>query len=214
MEHGAPDWFILRRATASCAEDFVGYWEQFYRASKNWPDSDFLDHLKWKGGDLTTEDIEQLIDWKTNGRKLPTWTQKPTGLIKRIRKLNKFRLKDMDEIFKEARKLSPTGLVKCCFICHIISPFHYPIWDQNVFRAYLMINGRWNELEREPSAINEENQYQTYRGDFRSWMANVSPNIQREGEKEVKFPPFRRLDRALFAMGSNWELIVRTRYPD
>ena len=80
----------LSRTTCNSPGDLVEYWEQFYEDSKQHPDSEFLRHLKWKGGKLTADDIRYLFGWKY--RPVPSWDPRP--VIKRLRQLNELRFKE------------------------------------------------------------------------------------------------------------------------
>ena len=61
----------LTKTTCNSPKDLVDYWEQFYEDNKTRPDSEFLEHLKWRGGELTANDLEYLFLWKY--RSVPSW---------------------------------------------------------------------------------------------------------------------------------------------
>ena len=104
-------WFVLAKRRSASLEKFVDYWERFYADSKSRSDDQFLRHLKWKGGRLTSRDVEWLFRWKY--RDVPNWSAKPT--IRQLSKLNRLRFTDSPQLVKLATSLSPNGLVKRVF---------------------------------------------------------------------------------------------------
>jgi hypothetical protein len=183
-------------------EEFVSYWEEFYDDSKKRPDREFLRRLKWNGGKLTAEDVEWLFRWKY--RNVPSWSPKKT--IRQLSRLNGLRFGDDKSVMDLAKSLSPSGQVKRFFICHIVSPLKYPIWDQYVLKAHLVISRRENQLSALETLIKSEQAYEFYRRDFNDLVRNVPARIRNDGE----FPPFRRLDRALWAMGKHCSLLIHS----
>ena len=192
----------LTNTTCNSPEDFVNYWEQFYEESAQHPDSEFLKHLKWKGGKLNSDNVRYLFGWKY--RPVPSWEPRP--VIERLRQLNDLRFKEGSSVVEFGEAFSKAGLVKRFFICHIINPLKYPIWDQNVLKAHLLISGRADELEQRDELIHNENEYESYRTHFNSWVKQVPSRIKNSTE----YPPFRRLDRALFAMGDHSQLLLHS----
>ena len=178
------------------------YWEQFYEDSKQHPDSEFLRHLKWKGGKLTADDIRHLFGWKY--RPVPSWDPRP--VIKRLLELNELRFKEGPSVIEFGKVLSKGGLVKRFFVCHIISPHKYPVWDQYVLKAHLLISGLGDEVDQANKLIQDESEYESYRTDFNHWVTHV-PGKTRDS---TEYPPFRRLDRALFAMGKYSQILIHS----
>jgi len=180
----------------------VEYWEQFYEDGKQHPNSEFLRHLKWKGGKLTADDVRYLFGWKY--RPVPSWDPRP--VIKRLRQLNELRFKEGPSITEFGKALSKGGLVKRFFVCHITSPRKYPVWDQYVLKAHLLISGRGDEVDQANKLIQDESEYASYRTDFNSWVTQV-PSRTRDS---TEYPPFRRLDRALFVMGEHCRIVLHS----
>lgn len=197
-----PSLLVLAKSPVSSLEEFVSYWEEFYEDSKKRPDHQFLKRLKWKGGELTAEDVEWLFRWKY--RNVPSWSAKKT--IGQLSRLNSLRFGNGKSVMGLAKGLSPSGLVKRFFICHIVSPLKYPIWDQYVLKAHLVISRRENQLRALETLIKSEEAYESYRRDFNDLVRNVAAKIR----NDVEFPPFRRLDRALWAMGKHYTLLIRS----
>jgi len=179
-----------------------GSWEQFYEDSKQHPDSEFLRHLKWKGGKLTADDIRYLFGWKY--RPVPSWDPRP--VIKRLGELNELRFKEGPSLIEFGKAFSKGGLVKRFFICHIISPCKYPVWDQYVLKAHLLISGRGDEIDQANKLIQDEGEYESYRTDFNHWVTQVTSRTR----DSTEYPPFRRLDRALFAMGKYGQILLHS----
>jgi hypothetical protein len=194
---------ILSRIPCNSLEDLVEYWEQLYEDGKQHPDSVFLARLKWKGGKLTPNDIRHLFGWKY--RPVPSWNPRP--VLRRLRELNKLRFNEGPPVTEFAKVLSREGLVKRFFICHIISPRKYPIWDQYVLKAHLLISGREPEVDQASKLIQDETEYESYRTDFNRWVIQVPSKIR----DSTEYPPFRRLDRALFAMGKYSRIVLHSR---
>ena len=192
----------LSRTTCDSPGDFVEYWEQFYEDGKQHPNSEFLRHLKWKGGKLTADDVRYLFGWKY--RPVPSWDPRP--VIKRLRQLNELRFKEGPSITEFGKALSKGGLVKRFFVCHITSPRKYPVWDQYVLKAHLLISGRGDEVDQANKLIQDESEYASYRTDFNSWVTQV-PSRTRDS---TEYPPFRRLDRALFVMGEHCRIVLHS----
>jgi hypothetical protein len=192
----------LSRTTCNSSQDLVDYWEQFYEDSKQHPDSEFLKHLKWKGGRLNADDVRYLFGWKY--RPVPSWDPHP--VIKRLGELNELRFKEGPSIVEFGKTFSKGGLVKRFFICHIISPCKYPVWDRYVLKAHLLISGRGDEVDQANKLIQDESEYESYRTDFNSWVTQV-PGKTRDS---TEYPPFRRLDRALFAMGEHSQIVLHS----
>jgi len=192
----------LSKTTCDSLGDFVDYWEQFYEDSKQHPDAEFLKHLKWKGGKLKEDDVRYLFGWKY--RPVPSWNPRP--VIKRLRELNELRFKEGRSVDGFGKALSKGGMVKRFFICHITSPWKYPIWDQYVLRAHLLMTGRAGELDQADELIRDENEYEAYRINFNNWVMQVPGKTS----SSTEFPPFRRLDRALFAMGKHIRIVLNS----
>jgi hypothetical protein len=192
----------LSRIPCNSLDDLVEYWEQFYEDSKQHPDSEFLAHLKWKGGKLTADDIRYLFRWKY--RPVPSWDPRP--VLRQLRELNQLRFKEGSSVTEFAKAFSKEGLVKRFFICHIMNPRKYPVWDQYVLKAHLLISSRERELDETSKLIREESEYESYRINFNSWVTQV-PSKTRDS---AEYPPFRRLDRALFAMGRYSRILLRS----
>jgi hypothetical protein len=193
---------ILSRVTCNSLDDLVEYWEQFYEDSKQHPDSEFLAHLKWKGGKLTPDDIRYLFGWKY--RPVPSWDPRP--VLKRLRKLNQLRFREGPSVTEFAKAFSKEGLVKRFFLCHIMSPRKYPLWDQYVLKAHLLISSREHEVDQTSKLIQDESEYESYRTDFNRWIIQVN----RKTRESIEYPPFRRLDRALFAMGKYSRILLHS----
>ena len=194
---------ILSKIACDSPEDLVNYWEQFYEENAKHPDSKFLEHLKWKSGKLTANDVRYLFGWKY--RPVPSWDPRP--VIKRLRELNELRFKEGRSIVEFAETFSKEGLVKRFFICHIISPRKYPVWDQYVLKAHLLISGRSDEIARAGELIHDEREYESYRIGFNSWVRQVPSRVW----NSIEYPPFRRLDRALFAMGKHSQILLHSK---
>lgn len=192
----------LARRTCTSAKDFVDYWEELYKESKNYPDAEFLRRLKWKGGSLKADDVRWLF--RSKYRELPNWSSRP--VVKRLDELNSLRFKEGDSLVRVAEELSKTGPVKRFFICHILSPLKYPIWDRFVLTAHLIISGRGDEVGNVDRVIQDKGEYESYRTDFNRWVTEVPPRIR----NDIEFPPFRRLDRALWAFGQHGEILIRS----
>ena len=133
----------LSKTMCNSPEEYVDYWEQFYEENTRHTDSEFLKHLKWKGGRLTADDVKYLFAWKY--RPVPSW--KPDTVIRRLRELNDLRFKEGRSVVEFGKAFSKEGLVKRFFICHITSPLKYFGWVRYVLKAHLLISGRGDEID-------------------------------------------------------------------
>jgi hypothetical protein len=114
------------------------------------------------------------------------------------------RFKEGPSVIEFGKAFSKGGLVKRFFICHIISPRKYPVWDQYVLKAHLLISGREDEVDQANKLIQDESEYESYRTDFNHWVTQVPSKTKNSTE----YPPFRRLDRALFAVGKHSHILL------
>ena len=105
----------LAKRACSSAEDFVDYWEELY--PEQYPDAEFLRHLKWKGGSLNAEDVTWLFRWKY--RRLPSWS--PSPVIRRLPELNGLRFKEGDSLERVAEELSITLFLNSRASCWVSS---------------------------------------------------------------------------------------------
>ena len=192
----------LSKVTCGSPEDLVDYWEQFYEDSKQHSDAEFLSHLKWKSGKLTGDDVRYLFAWKY--RPVPSWD--PHLIIRRLRELNELRFREGRSVVEFAKEFSKEGPVKRFFICHIINPRRYPVWDQYMLKAHLLISGR-GDVDQTDKLIHDESEYESYRADFNDWVTQVPSKTRNSTE----YPAFRRLDRALFALGKHSLIVLRSR---
>jgi len=192
----------LSKVTCGSPEDLVDYWEQFYEDSKQHSDAEFLSHLKWKSGKLTGDDVRYLFAWKY--RPVPSWD--PHLIIRRLRELNELRFREGRSVVEFAKEFSKEGPVKRFFICHIINPRRYPVWDQYMLKAHLLITGR-GDVDQTDKLIHDESEYESYRADFNDWVTQVPSKTR----NSIEYPAFRRLDRALFALGKHSLIVLRSR---
>ena len=182
---------------------FVDYWRRYYKEGRSVSDSEFVSRLKLGGTDhdLNETEIQRVFLWK-EPRRLPAMQgEKVFDSQFKINKLNSFRFKASDELVKFAKeqcKNADSSLVKRYFICHIASPYEYPIWDRNALRAHLIITNRLDQVKHVEELIYKSEEYEEYRRNFNSWSKDVSEGRFSDGST---IPSFRMLDQALFSMG-------------
>ena len=129
---------ILRQIDQSYLKDFIDFWSKLY---SNTPELEKIYSETIRKPQFDENDIQELFKWK-NGMTLSKEKQSSLDkkikiklpLINELKIQNPFRLSDFQENFE----LSAVWKI---FLLHIIKPDKYPIYDQNINRAYNFIHG-------------------------------------------------------------------------
>lgn len=194
---------ILRVLNDASPQNFVDFWDRLYEEDLRYPDKEFLAHLKYnKGETLEPNDVQWLFEWKN--KRWVTSTFNPKPVKDNLEHLNSFRFGDPVTIEREVDKLNiGYGLVYRFFICHILNPIVFPIWDTNVCKSYLLINGK------EPTDRNAEKFRDDPEGysNYKNWFNTLVKQVRSKEIDGIEFPSFRLLDRALFSMGEYTRLL-------
>lgn len=170
--------FVLDRRPVA-AKEFVAFWEARYR----YPRGELYDDNI--GKPLNPQRVRELYLWK-NGRRLSAAKEESikVNFVERIEETNSLP-KDMPP-GDFLRRFSKGGAIWRIFWLHIWQPGRYPIFDQHVYRAMLVIEtGHVEEIPGfGPSKIS------TYLNEFLPFF-------------EARFGRLdpRRVDRALWTLG-------------
>ncbi len=174
---------ILSPVKSSNIHQFIEYWSKLYF----YPDIHFYKNIHKTI--LAPHDLQELFQWK-NGMNLSF--KKQTSLDRKVQPLlyqiNKYKNeKDIDlQCFQNTFKEVST--VWKIFILHIIKPTQFPIYDQNVHRAYLYITNKEYRNFKYNSLSNKKKE-QFY---FEEYLPFI------EG---LKFEDVEKLDKAFFVFG-------------
>ncbi|MBA7593477.1 hypothetical protein ES703_00397 [subsurface metagenome] len=119
------------------AQEFVEFWQQFYHSKI--PDEVYQANLN-AGAELTRENVSLLWRWKNEcyGSPLIKPTQAILEDINRFRKLEHVNGAKEREFWRLVASITH-GIVWQVFVFHIARPQDYPIFDQHVMRAYLVL---------------------------------------------------------------------------
>jgi len=175
------------------AQEFVEFWQQFYHSRI--PDEVYQANLN-AGAELTRENVSLLWRWKNERYGSPLI--KPTQAI--LEDINRFRKLEHIDGAKEREfwQLVATithGIVWQVFVFHMARPQDYPIFDQHVMRAYLVLTTGY--LRRNPREVGAPcRNYEWFSsayGGYRSFFFHLV--------KEAGFPELKKVDCALWAFG-------------
>ena len=165
--------------------DFNDFWSEKY----DYPNIETYDNILEKK-EFSELDLEKIFQWK-NGMTLSE--AKKSGLDKKIISkriiINELKLKFNEEEFeKEFNSLTAVWKI---FLRHIIKPCEYPIYDQNIHRAYCFINNDENWINI-TSTINDKKKQTFYFNDYKPFV------IEKQRKYNLKL---RKIDKAFFAFG-------------
>jgi len=114
-------------------KEFISVWSSFYNYSR---EELYVSRINKK--QFTKNDLISLFEWKNGSRLAKNKEKALRPIIAKIDDINRlktdFSLDDFLEQFKFVR-----GLIWKTYLLHIIFPEKYPIFDQNVYRAYFYI---------------------------------------------------------------------------
>lgn len=169
-------------------KNFSEHWSKVYTD----PLADIYEN-RIKAKRFTADDIIQLFTWKNGGKLSKRKLASVKAITNKLDIINKLKQKMDIELF-EANFKKMTAIWKI-FLCHIIAPTTYPIFDQHAFRAYHYLkHGTVNELEDNDKVKNIV--YAEYTLYFHE--------LQKEGIN------YKQIDEALWAFGK----FLKTPYAD
>lgn len=178
---------ILNTSNSNDIEQFIEFWSKLYHYPK--------DHLYRESifkNAFETDDLKKLFEWK-NGMPLEGSGIKEKSLNQnilakdKITKINSFKNQsqiDLSDFLIEFEKLSAVWKI---FLLHIIKPLEYPIYDQNIHRAFYFIHSRdWDVINEKMSNKKKEEFY------FTEYLQFI---------KSLKYNNYKKIDEAFFAFG-------------
>ena len=168
-------------------DDFVDFWEPRYTGARR----PYDEHIKI-GEALSSDDLRSLMVWKAG----PRFREQAENVANRVnlQELNQYRNKDghldqaaVEQLLSQVAEPATKGLIWQIAIGHFARPKEIPLYDVNVWIAWLTMTDALTEkwLQRRPTT---RKNYFAYREFFHG--------IRDEGGYED-----RRLDRALMAFG-------------
>lgn len=175
--------FILKNISSLKFYEFVNFWQPFYSYDKKLYNKNI--NKKY----FTKKDILNLYTWK-NGKELNSKVKisinkNIIASLKNINNYKKCKNINTKKILMEFSKIK--GTVWKIFLLHIIKPKEFPIYDQNVHRAYAFIHShKWERINNKISQKEKENFY------FNEYLKFI---------KEHKYLVLKSIDEALFAFG-------------
>jgi hypothetical protein len=128
---------ILRMNSVKTLKEFILFWSSLYYYPLEAKYNNRIHNQQY-----SEDDINELFWWK-NGMKLSSRKQKSVDdkIISKLLLINDLKNQDRIEIIEFKNQFSDLSAVWKIFLLHIIKPFVYPIYDQNVHRAYNFIHG-------------------------------------------------------------------------
>lgn len=119
--------------------NFINFWKQFYDNRKHPDEKFYYPYIN----DLSKEDfLDKLWLWKMSFHLFSKNNQRKLALMKEDKEtIRNFRKSNpsFNDLYNFSRKIFQTGVVYPVFLIHICKPNKYPIFDQNVFRAFIFI---------------------------------------------------------------------------
>jgi hypothetical protein len=161
---------------------FINYWAKWYDVSEDLPYEDRIGKEQFE-----EDDIQELYEWK-NQSDLSRAKQKSLEekILKKIDCVNSLKRNfSMDQFKKEFGNVSAVWKI---FLLHIIQPEIYPIYDQNVHRAYCFIHGeKYGDISETISDKRKESFY------FNEYLPFINSYKEQSD--------LRTIDRGLFGLG-------------
>lgn len=136
------------------ADDFTRFWSKYYKyvvKDENGKDDiSYIEELNLNNN-LTEQNIKRLLRWKDphmltekiqSGKKKGSNNKKVEEVLENFENINNFRVGKIskDDFKRITESIFKTGVVWRIFLFHIARPHEYPIADQNVFRAFFVLN--------------------------------------------------------------------------
>lgn len=175
--------FITVTSRESTAKEFIAFWQPVY----SYMDKDYLYADTINKEQFSAEDIYNLFEWK-NGMKTNGHIKKEKSInhvVEQRNIINILKKKFEQNLFDE--KFDKMSAVWRIFLMHIISPEHYPIFDQHVYRAFIYL--REKRLGEIPKTNKQK--FSVY-DEYREFI---------EKEFLSSGMPKRSIDQALWAFG-------------
>ena len=142
-----------------------------------------------KKENLTADDIQKLYQWK-NGMPLskPKQISLEKNIIKKLYRINQLKKEKQIDHKKILEEFPKGGAVWRIFLLHIINPKYFPIYDQNIHRAFCFMQEQPYQKISEKS-IADKKKIEFYSNEYFPFIESI---------KDIEI---RELDKAFFAFG-------------
>lgn len=173
---------ILEKKNAKDLNQFIEYWSKLY----SYPLEKLYNERIWKK-QFDIADIQSLFVWK-NGMNLSELKQKSLNekIKPNLKLINRWKLDSFDlNSFEES--FSNLSVVWKIFLLHIIKPNMYPIYDQNIHRAFNYIHNL--DYSNISSSMKKEEKEDFYFNKYLCFIDSIE-NIN-----------LKKLDEAFFSFG-------------
>jgi len=173
---------ILEKKNAKDLNQFIEYWSKLY----SYPLEKLYNERIWKK-QFDIADIQSLFVWK-NGMNLSELKQKSLNekIKPNLKLINRWKLDSFDlNSFEES--FSNLSAVWKIFLLHIIKPNMYPIYDQNIHRAFNYIHNL--EYSNISSSLKKKEKEDFYFNKYLCFIDSIE-NIN-----------LKKLDEAFFSFG-------------
>jgi len=186
---------IIQIAVSNIFRDFVITWSKLY----NYKNEHIYLKLINKDKKLNKNDLYELFCWKNgtgnklSSNKLKSYNKKIASKILLINKLRGSDKVDIDFMKTEFRDVS---FVWRIFLFHIIKPSYFPIYDQNIHRAFNYIQQlTWENIETNLKSEIKEKFY------FQEYLPLILKEVELFYDDKDKQAYIKKIDEALFALG-------------
>lgn len=165
--------------------DTIQQWAQYYSDTQEKLYTDNISHNPFECGH-----IEMLFQWKNqsilSGKKRKSLND---NMLSKIAVINELKKQFDDQKFDQ--HFGKVSAVWQIFLKHIIAPETYPIYDQNVHRAYLYLKGeKWQGIDE---TLLDQNKIAFYRNQYRPFVLGYC--------REKPVEQIKTFDQGMFALG-------------
>lgn len=164
--------------------DTIQQWAQYYSDTQEQLYEDHIGSTQFE-----YEQIEMLFQWKNqsilSGKKKKSLND---NILSEIEIINELKKQFDDQKF--VQHFGTVSAVWQIFLKHVIAPNTYPIYDQNVHRAYLYLKGeKWQEIDE---TIADPKKLAFYHNEYLPFVRKYC----KQSATEVK-----TFDKGMFALG-------------
>lgn len=165
-------------------KNFIEFWSEFY----SWSKTEELYEKNINKKQYSENDLGELYIWK-NGMKLSPLKQKSfeNKILAKLKIINNFKNKHNLDVEEFNVEFSNVSFVWKIFLLHIIKPKIYPIYDQNIHRAYLNLTDQ--DYSNITSDLTDKKKSKFY------WEI-YEPQV-----KTLRVKNLKKWDEALFSLG-------------
>lgn len=178
-----PLTFKTLQSTYSHSE-FISFWKVRYRYESE------INYSELLKSEVTEKNLKELFVWK-NGMKLSPKKEESfkQKILPRIETIEKYKIQRELPIKVLYEEFDQVSLVWRVFLCHVVRPDEFPIYDQHIHRAVLFIQGNenWKKVTNTLTKNQKEKFY------FDNYLKTFLPQLEEFSLRDI--------DQALFAFG-------------